>query len=168
MLKKTNTTHQLFFLYWLVCYMNCVVKSNSKPIIFLSQMVVPKRAAMLLDRIMVALHHALEDNDKEGVQRIADVYKSSRHGANTPPHVDKELMHQYKGNYTFMRFSRLLKHFLWAIRFIIAHFCECYFYSWQWKWHELFWDTSSDRCKCGKKYERSWRSTFNRWIGKYP
>lgn len=41
-------------------------------------MVVPKRAALLLDRIMVALHHALEDNDTEGIQRIANLHKSSR------------------------------------------------------------------------------------------
>lgn len=41
-------------------------------------MVVPKRAAILLDRIMVALHHALEDGDKEGVKKISDIYKGSR------------------------------------------------------------------------------------------
>lgn len=41
-------------------------------------MVVPKRAAMLLDRIIVALHHALEDGDKEGVRKISELYKSSR------------------------------------------------------------------------------------------
>lgn len=35
-------------------------------------MVVPKRAALLLDRLMVALHHALE-NEREG-HRIGDFY----------------------------------------------------------------------------------------------
>lgn len=42
------------------------------------QMIVPKRAALLLDRLMVALHHALEDGDQEGVQRISDMYRYSR------------------------------------------------------------------------------------------
>lgn len=36
-------------------------------------LVVPKRAAILLDRLMVALHHALED-EKNGSRKIADVY----------------------------------------------------------------------------------------------
>lgn len=35
-------------------------------------MIVPKRAALLLDRLMVALHHALE-NEREG-HRIGDFY----------------------------------------------------------------------------------------------
>lgn len=38
-------------------------------------MIVPKRAALLLDRLMVALHHALEDGDQEGVRRINDLYR---------------------------------------------------------------------------------------------
>lgn len=59
-------------------------------------MVVPKRAAMLLDRIMVALHHALEDNDREGIQRIADIHKSSRHGGNKM-RMEKEMLQQFKG-----------------------------------------------------------------------
>lgn len=41
-------------------------------------MVVPKRAAILLDRIMVALHHALEDGDQEGVRKISQLYKDGR------------------------------------------------------------------------------------------
>lgn len=59
-------------------------------------MVVPKRAAMLLDRIMVALHHALEDNDREGIQRIADIHKSSRYPA-TNVRMEKEMLQQFKG-----------------------------------------------------------------------
>lgn len=59
-------------------------------------MVVPKRAAMLLDRIMVALHHALEDNDREGVQRITDLYKSSRQPINNA-RLEKESMQSYRG-----------------------------------------------------------------------
>lgn len=60
-------------------------------------MVVPKRAAMLLDRIMVALHHALEDGDKEGVQRISDLYAGSRH-ANKNMQLNKEQAQHYMGN----------------------------------------------------------------------
>lgn len=60
------------------------------------QMVVPKRAAMLLDRIMVALHHAFEDNDREGIQRIANIHKSSRYpGSNI--RFQKEMMQQFNG-----------------------------------------------------------------------
>lgn len=59
-------------------------------------MVVPKRAAMLLDRIMVALHHALEDNDREGIQRIADMHKMTRHPA-TNVRLEKEMLQQFKG-----------------------------------------------------------------------
>lgn len=62
-----------------------------------SKMVVPKRAAMLLDRIMVALHHALEDNDNEGVQRITDLYKSNRHIAAHDARFQKETMHHLRG-----------------------------------------------------------------------
>ncbi|XP_031623979.1 uncharacterized protein LOC116341195 isoform X2 [Contarinia nasturtii] len=58
-------------------------------------MVVPKRAAMLLDRIMVALHHALEDNDREGIQRIADMHKVSRHPVSNV-RLQKEFMQQFK------------------------------------------------------------------------
>ncbi|XP_017847238.1 uncharacterized protein LOC108603179 isoform X2 [Drosophila busckii] len=36
-------------------------------------MIVPKRAALLLDRLMVALHHALE-NERPGPSRIRDFY----------------------------------------------------------------------------------------------
>lgn len=51
---------------------------------------------MLLDRIMVALHHALEDNDNESVQRITDLYKSNRHIANDA-HFEKETIHHLRG-----------------------------------------------------------------------
>ncbi|XP_055920239.1 uncharacterized protein LOC129951905 isoform X2 [Eupeodes corollae] len=36
-------------------------------------MIVPKRAALLLDRLMVALHHALED-ERNGNRRLSDIY----------------------------------------------------------------------------------------------
>ncbi|KAJ6646951.1 hypothetical protein Bhyg_02168, partial [Pseudolycoriella hygida] len=42
-------------------------------------LVVPKRAAILLDRIMVALHHALEDGDQKEIKKISELYKDSRH-----------------------------------------------------------------------------------------
>lgn len=48
------------------------------------QMIVPKRAAILLDRIMVALHHALEDDDKVGIRRISDMYKESKYQKQKP------------------------------------------------------------------------------------
>ncbi|XP_037042230.1 uncharacterized protein LOC119078675 isoform X2 [Bradysia coprophila] len=40
-------------------------------------LVVPKRAAILLDRIMVALHHALEDGDQKEIRKISELYKDS-------------------------------------------------------------------------------------------
>ncbi|XP_062551386.1 uncharacterized protein LOC134216534 isoform X2 [Armigeres subalbatus] len=45
-------------------------------------MVVPKRAAMLLDRLMVALHHALERDGGEGDngRPINKVYRDSKYG----------------------------------------------------------------------------------------
>lgn len=45
-------------------------------------MVVPKRAAMLLDRLMVALHHALEKGEgDEGTGRpINKVYRDAKYG----------------------------------------------------------------------------------------
>lgn len=45
-----------------------------------SQLVFPKRAAMLLDRLMVALHHALEDDDPKQIKKIADLYQMQRNG----------------------------------------------------------------------------------------
>lgn len=39
------------------------------------QMVVPKRAALLLDRLMVALHRALE-KEKNGSARLSDFYNN--------------------------------------------------------------------------------------------
>lgn len=45
-------------------------------------MVVPKRAAMLLDRLMVALHHALERGEGEdgGGRPINKVYRDAKYG----------------------------------------------------------------------------------------
>ncbi|XP_055596714.1 uncharacterized protein LOC129746841 isoform X3 [Uranotaenia lowii] len=45
-------------------------------------MVVPKRAAMLLDRLMVALHHALEKGEGEdgGSRPINKVYRDAKYG----------------------------------------------------------------------------------------
>ncbi|KAG4070822.1 hypothetical protein HA402_011048 [Bradysia odoriphaga] len=40
-------------------------------------LVVPKRAAVLLDRIMVALHHALEDGDQKEIRKISELYKDN-------------------------------------------------------------------------------------------
>lgn len=33
---------------------------------------------MLLDRLMVALHHALEDDDQQQIQKISDIYRSGQ------------------------------------------------------------------------------------------
>lgn len=54
-------------------------------------MVVPKRAAMLLDRLMVALHHALEKGDGEdgGSRPINKVYRDGRYSGK--PTVAKSL-----------------------------------------------------------------------------
>ncbi|CRK94330.1 CLUMA_CG007845, isoform A [Clunio marinus] len=41
-------------------------------------LVYPKRAAMLLDRIMVALHHALEDEDTKEIKKINDLYRNGQ------------------------------------------------------------------------------------------
>lgn len=60
-------------------------------------MIVPKRAAMLLDRLLVALHHALEDGDEEGMRRINDLYKDSRHTGVKNPLLNKELLMRFRG-----------------------------------------------------------------------
>jgi hypothetical protein len=52
---------------------------------FKFQLVVPKRAAMLLDRLMVALHHALEDDDPKQVQKITDLYRSGQVSSSSMP-----------------------------------------------------------------------------------
>lgn len=39
----------------------------------------PKRAALLLDRIMVALHHALEDSEDGKGRKINDVYRDGHY-----------------------------------------------------------------------------------------
>lgn len=67
-------------------------------------MVVPKRAALLLDRIMVALHHALEDNDAEGIQRIANLHKISRNSGKNMRY-ENGLMQQIKGMENCMSFE---------------------------------------------------------------
>lgn len=61
-----------------------------------SQIVFPKRAAMLLDRLMVALHHALEDDDTKEVQRLSEIY---RNGQLPLPPTNKQnvLPKYYKG-----------------------------------------------------------------------
>lgn len=43
-----------------------------------SQLVFPKRAAMLLDRLMVALHHALEDEDPRHIKKINELYRNGQ------------------------------------------------------------------------------------------
>lgn len=51
---------------------------------------------MLLDRLMVALHHALEDDDKTEVQRLSEIY---RNGQLPIPPTNKQnvLPKYYKG-----------------------------------------------------------------------
>lgn len=46
---------------------------------FPQQIVTPKRAALLLDRIMVALHHALEDSEDGKGRKINDVYRDGHY-----------------------------------------------------------------------------------------
>lgn len=62
-------------------------------------MVVPKRAAILLDRLMVALHHALEDGDQEGVRKINQLYKDSRHSVPKNPRLGKEVQGKFITNF---------------------------------------------------------------------
>jgi hypothetical protein len=45
---------------------------------YYSQLVFPKRAAMLLDRLMVALHHALEDEDPKEIKKINELYRNGQ------------------------------------------------------------------------------------------
>jgi hypothetical protein len=33
---------------------------------------------MLLDRLMVALHHALEDDDQKQIQKISEIYRNGQ------------------------------------------------------------------------------------------
>lgn len=61
-------------------------------------MVVPKRTAMFLDRLMVALHNALEDNDKEGLDRLVSLYRNNyRPSFNEIPRYDREMAQHLKG-----------------------------------------------------------------------
>lgn len=62
-------------------------------------MIVPKRAAILLDRIMVALHHALEDGDQEGVRRINELYKDSKAAPHKNVHLSKDFQSKFVPNF---------------------------------------------------------------------
>lgn len=50
---------------------------------------------MLLDRLMVALHHALEDDDKSEVQRLSEIYRNGQ--LPIPPSNKQNLPKYYKG-----------------------------------------------------------------------
>lgn len=65
----------------------------------MQKLVVPKRAAILLDRIMVALHHALEDGDQEGARRINQLYKESRHTGGRNTKIGKDLTAKFIPNF---------------------------------------------------------------------
>lgn len=58
----------------------------------------PKRAAMLLDRIMVALHHALEDSEDGKGRKINDVYRDGHYYGTpaTKSHVEKVIKEKSK------------------------------------------------------------------------
>lgn len=134
-------------------------------------MVVPKRAAMLLDRIMVALHHALEDNDREGIQRIADMHKMTRHPV-TNVRLEKEMLQQFKGLCDSIRnvlpiliFLILIHNFVSCIMQLTHVFQFNAINSWNGKWLKLFWNPN--RFECRNQCEWNWRTTFNRWIGTY-
>lgn len=79
-------------------------------------MVVPKRTALLLDRIMVALHHALEDNDTEGIQRIANLHKINRNSGKNL-RFEKGMLQQIKG-------ERVI-HWCYALLFDIQSKVKC-------------------------------------------
>ncbi|XP_070507077.1 uncharacterized protein AstCC isoform X3 [Chironomus tepperi] len=59
------------------------------PIVF------PKRAAMLLDRLMVALHHALEDDDPKQLQKINELYRHGQLPQITPTALKPNLQPKY-------------------------------------------------------------------------
>ena len=61
-------------------------------------MIVPKRAAILLDRIMVALHHALEDGDQEGVRRINELYKNTKGSQKVPHEIQSKFVSRLSSN----------------------------------------------------------------------
>lgn len=52
---------------------------------------------MLLDRLMVALHHALEDDDQKQIQKITEIYRAGQ--LPIPPPSNKQSMQPkyYKG-----------------------------------------------------------------------
>lgn len=53
---------------------------------------------MFLDRLMVALHNALEDNDKEGLDRLVSLYRNNyRPSFNEIPRYDREMAQHLKG-----------------------------------------------------------------------
>lgn len=67
-------------------------------ILMYTQLVFPKRAAMLLDRLMVALHHALEDDDPKQLQKINEMYRHSQMPSVTQlPHKPNIQPKYYKG-----------------------------------------------------------------------
>ncbi|CAO1343567.1 unnamed protein product [Diamesa tonsa] len=51
-------------------------------------LVFPKRAAMLLDRLMVALHHALEDDDQTEIKKINDLYRNGQFASQYKAQMD--------------------------------------------------------------------------------
>ncbi|CAG9797848.1 unnamed protein product [Chironomus riparius] len=59
------------------------------PIVF------PKRAAMLLDRLMVALHHALEDDDPKQLQKINELYRHGQLPQITPTSLKPNIQPKY-------------------------------------------------------------------------
>lgn len=61
-------------------------------------MVVPKRAALLLDRLMVALHHALE-RDHSGSTRLSEFYNNKNNvNNNNNKKIPNEINDQNNGD----------------------------------------------------------------------
>lgn len=50
---------------------------------------------MLLDRLMVALHHALEDDDPKQLQKINELYRHGQLPTMTAPKVKPNLQPKY-------------------------------------------------------------------------
>lgn len=62
---------------WLLTVMQLNFKRLNRLLLRL-QLVFPKRSAMLLDRLMVALHHALEDEDPKEINKIKQLYHNGQ------------------------------------------------------------------------------------------